>query len=308
MPGPEDIVLHHYDRSPFSQKVRELLGIKGLAWRSVQMPDRMPKPDLVPLTGGYRRAPVMQIGADVYCDSQVIMAEIERRHPEPATDIGPGWAVNLWADRLFFPPTVAIIFGSMGDRVDHGFVADREKLSGRPFDVAAMGRAVEPAKTQWRAFAGWIEQALNFADFLAGERPGIADVAAHMNIWFLANTFPDLAEELLEGLPQVAKWRERLAGSGQGERNEITGSEALDLARKCEPAPCPAAHDPVSASGMDSGAEVVVMADDYGRDPIAGMLVAASPERIVIARDDGDLGAMQLHFPRAGFVLLPNGG
>ena len=31
----------------------------------------MPRPDLMPMTGGYRRTPVMQIGADIYCDTQM---------------------------------------------------------------------------------------------------------------------------------------------------------------------------------------------------------------------------------------------
>src|ERR1700754_2464730 len=102
-----EIILHHYDTSPFSEKVRVMLGAKSLAWRSVIQPTIMPKPLLIPLTGGYRRIPVMQIGSDVYCDTQVILAELEARHPEPAMARGPCWAVNLWADRLFFQTTVA---------------------------------------------------------------------------------------------------------------------------------------------------------------------------------------------------------
>nr|QQZ50416.1 hypothetical protein JKL49_01810 [Phenylobacterium glaciei] len=39
------------------------------------------------------------------------------------------------------------------------------------------------------------------------------------------------------------------------------------------------------------------MADDYGRDPIAGTLVAATPDRLVIARDSAELGALHIHFP-----------
>ena len=105
-----EIILHHYDTSPFSEKVRLMLGIKALAWRSVIQPVIMPKPDLIPLTGGYRRIPVMQIGADIYCDSQVILAELDARHPEPAVVRGADWAVNLWADRLWFQATVAAVF------------------------------------------------------------------------------------------------------------------------------------------------------------------------------------------------------
>ena len=56
-----EIILHHYPRSPYAEKVRLALGLKGLAYGSVTIPTWMPKPDLLPLTGGYRRTPVMQV-------------------------------------------------------------------------------------------------------------------------------------------------------------------------------------------------------------------------------------------------------
>ena len=76
-----DIILHHYDASPYSEKVRLGLGLKGLAWASVEIPIIMPKPDLTALTGGYRKTPVLQIGADIYCDSQLIMRELSADIP-----------------------------------------------------------------------------------------------------------------------------------------------------------------------------------------------------------------------------------
>jgi glutathione S-transferase len=65
-------ILHHFDWSPYAEKVRVLLGIKRLAWRSVQIPMVMPKPELTALTGWYRKTPVLQVGADVYCDTSCI--------------------------------------------------------------------------------------------------------------------------------------------------------------------------------------------------------------------------------------------
>src|SRR5580704_12475067 len=227
-----DIILHHYDTSPFSEKVRLLLGLKGLSWGSVIQPTIMPKPDLTPLTGGYRRIPVLQVGADVFCDTQVILAEVAARAGGEPLD-GVGWAVNLWADRLFFQATVPIIFGEI--EVPKAFIEDREKLSGRPFDAAAMKAAGLPMRGQWRAQAAWIDAGLAKSDFLAGAAAGLADIAAYMNFWFLGGAVPKIAAELMEGMPKLAAWRARMAGIGHGQRSEMTTTDALEVARTSEP-------------------------------------------------------------------------
>jgi glutathione S-transferase len=301
----DQIILHHYDTSPFSEKVRLFLGLKGLTWSSVIQPNMMPKPDLIPLTGGYRRAPVMQIGADIYCDSQVMLAEIEARAPNPPATQGLAWAVNLWADRLFFGATVPVIFGELGDKVDKAFIEDRTKLSGRPFDPAAMKAAVAPMKGQWRAEAGWIEQALvGGQPFIAGAAPNLADVAAYMNIWFLGGALPRMAAELMTGLPLTQAWAGRMRAIGHGTRTEMSPAEALTIAKGAEPGPAPA-HDSADTLGLAPGAPVMVMADDYGRDPVTGTLVAATSQRVVVARQTPDLGLLHIHFPRAGYVVAP---
>ena len=302
----DELILHHYETSPFSEKVRVVMGMKGLPWRSVLIPNMMPKPDLLPLTGGYRRTPVMQIGADVYCDTQVILAEIERRAPMPAMSEGLDWPVNYWADRLFFQVTVPIIFGEIGDHVPEAFIKDREQLSGRPFDTAAMKAASGPMRGQWRAQAAWIEQALARSDgaWLSGDSPGFADAAAFMNIWFLEGAVPQIAGALMQGLPTLATWKSRIRGLGHGDRVEMEASEALNIAKATIPAAY-IRHDAADPLGVAQGDPVFVMADDYGRDRITGTLVAANPERIVIAREDPQVGDIHVHFPRSGYIAVP---
>ncbi|MDD9915100.1 MAG: glutathione S-transferase N-terminal domain-containing protein, partial [Rhodospirillaceae bacterium] len=78
-----ELVLHNYDFSNYAEKARLALGYKGLSWRSVIIPPVAPKPDLTPLTGGYRRTPVLQIGADIYCDTKLILRQLERLQPQP---------------------------------------------------------------------------------------------------------------------------------------------------------------------------------------------------------------------------------
>jgi glutathione S-transferase len=302
MPETPDIILHHYDTSPFSEKARVMFGIKDLAWRSVIQPVIMPKPELTPLTGGYRRIPVMQIGADVYCDTQAILAEIEARAPTPPVARGGDWAVNIWADRLFFQATVAVVFGEIGDNVPAAFIADREKLSGRPFDMAAMKAAAVPMRAQWRANAAWIEAGLADSDFLGGSTPSLADIAAYMNVWWLSGAARAQADALLEGLPRVAAWRGRMAALGHGRRSEATGADALAAARAAEPGAAPP-HDPADPLGLSPGDAVTVAADDYGRDPIPGTLVALNPERVTIAREAAEVGQVHVHFPRIGYFV-----
>lgn len=297
-----EIILHHYDTSPFSEKVRLMLGVKGLAWRSVIQPVIMPKPDLIPLTGDYRRIPVMQIGADVYCDSQVILAELERRFPDPPVVRGADWAVNLWADRLWFQASVAVIFGEIGDAVPKEFVADREKLSGRPFDVAAMKAAAPFMRAQWRAYAAWIEDGLVHGDYLGGATPSLADVAAWMNVWWTAAAAPAQAEAMLAGFGRTRAWVERLRAIGHGRRSEMEPADALQAALTSAPdekLTC----DPDDPSGLKRGDAVVVQADDYGRDPVEGTLVGLTRDRVTLARECGELDVTHVHFPRAGYVL-----
>ena len=107
----------------------------------------------------------------------------------------------------------------------------------------------------------------------------------------------------MAGLDRLKAWRARMAGLGHGRRSEMTPAEALQVAKAATPAPR-ADHDSADPLGLSPGAPVRVMADDYGRDPIDGALVAANPGRVVIAREDPTLGPLQVHFPRAGYIVV----
>jgi glutathione S-transferase len=300
-----DVILHHYPESPYSEKVRLVLGLKGLAWRSVITPNMMPKPDLIPLTGGYRRAPVMQIGADVWCDSQAIVAELERRHPEPSIHPpgtrGISEALLFWSDRALFQAAVGVIFAAIGESVPKAFLEDRAKLSGRAFSVAEM-RAAEPiARDQLRAHVDLLERRLaDGSAFLLGERVSLADLNAYHTLWFVRNVPP--VAKLLDPFPKVAGWMQRVGALGQGRPSPMDPKEALEIARTARPATSPAA-DPGDPNGRKPGDRVAVFPDDYGRDPVAGELVASSAQEIAIRRTDPIVGEIVVHFPRAGFVV-----
>ena len=297
------ILFHQYDSSPFSEKVRVCLGIKALSWGAVDEPVIMPKPELIALTGGYRRIPVMQIGADIYCDSQLIVRELERRFPTPtlfpAGDKGLGHASALWTDRAVFMAAVAIIFGGLGDQVPAAFIKDREALSGRPFDTAAMRAAVPHMTMQLRAHAALLSEQLGDGRaFLTGERPGLADANAYYNPWFIRSAFPPAAT-IFETLPHISDWMERVRAIGHGQRSEVPRAEALAIARDAAP-------QQLSENPNDDpliGQPVAVSADDYGRDQVRGTLIGASEHQLTVLRSDPDLGEIAVHFPRIGFTI-----
>lgn len=302
-----ELILHHYWTSPFTEKVRLALGAKGVAWRSVEQPTIMPKPELLPLTGGYRKIPVMQIGADVYCDSQCILREIERRHPTPSLypdgAEATHWGLSFWSDRVLFQAAVAVIFGQMADNVPKEFIEDRSKLSGRPFDTEQMKAAVPLMKEQLRAQLDWLETQLHDGRrFLLGASAGLADFTTYHTIWFLQSFYPPAAE-LLQPHPGVRGWAERVKAIGHGKHTAMERAEAIAIAKAATSTTVPGI-EPGEPNGWRVGDRVAVMADDYGRDPIAGEIVRASAQEIAIRRSDPEVGDVVVHFPRAGFLVV----
>ena len=302
------IILHHFKESPFSEKVRVIFGLKNIAWTSVLISRIMPRPDLMPLTGGYRRTPVMQIGADIYCDTQCIIRELERRFPEPTLfpdgEEGIASATAMWTDRSFFQNTVNLVFGLLADKVPQDFIADREKLRGAKFDVAAMTAAIPQMRDQFRAHVQWIEAQLRDGrPWMSGERAGLCDVNAYMNIWYVRAHLPDL-DAMLAEFGRTRAWETRMRAVGHGRSSEISTSAALDIGARATPltAELPDPHDP---NGRKPGDRVEVVPDDYGKVKVSGEIVALSSQHIAIRRHDPRAGEVVVHFPRAGFHVLP---
>jgi len=303
-----EIIFHHYPSSPFSEKVRVAFGIKGLAWRSVEIPNMMPKPDLLPLTGGYRKTPVMQIGADIFCDTQIILRELERRYPTPSifpVKNGLAYAIGFWADRMFFMSSVALVFAEVGDMVPEAFKQDRSKMSGSTFNTDAMKAAAPFMRDQWRAHADFVAETLEDGrDFMGGPKPGAADIHAYMNFWWLQAAVPHVANGFLREIPKVAAWVARVSAIGHGKPAPMDSKEALAIAKAATPETQMAA-DPYDPRGLTPGTRVTVSADDYGRDPVAGTILFGNAHEIAIQRSDDQVGDVVVHFPRAGFMVAP---
>jgi glutathione S-transferase len=301
----KEIILHHYAGSPFSEKVRLVLGFKRLQWRSVDVPVILPKPDVVALTGGYRRTPFMQIDADVYCDSALMCRVIDRIAPEPPlypeAMHGLAEIVAQWADSSLFwaavpftmqPAAAPFLLPDASPESLRAFAADRAAMN------PSMRRApLADGAALVNAYAGRLEAMLaDSRPFLLGALPSIADFSAAQSIWFMRRA-PPIARHL-EPFGRLLAWYERIAAFGHGRSEPMTSGDAIDRARLARGfAPCEVGP----GMGIEAGTPVGVTASDYAHDEVAGTLVGLDGDEIVVERRDERAGPVHVHFPRVGF-------
>ncbi|HEY6395611.1 MAG TPA: glutathione S-transferase family protein [Candidatus Binataceae bacterium] len=296
-----EIILHQYPNSPFSEKIRKIFAHKKISWRSVDQPVIMPKPRLVPLTGGYRKIPVMQIGADVYCDTAIIVRKIDELFPEPTIypdhSAGPCELAAMWADRRFFFSTTPVIFEKLAHVVPKEFIEDRSRLM-QGANFAEISLQAPDARNQVRAFLDILDRQLANRPFIFGNSFSLADASCFHPVWFLR------AEPASFGLAQkcanVMRWFERIDAMGHGNVKPMDPDEALRIAKESTPAAA-GTIDSNDPNGIAAGMKVSVMPDDYGFDPVAGNVVTSTLYEIAVERDELGLGKIVNHFPKIGF-------
>ena len=308
------IILHNYPQSPVAEKARVAFGIKRLPWASVEIPRLPPKHMLTKLTGGYRRTPVMQIGADIYCDSQCILQELEQRFPSPSffptKDAGLIWGLSRWTDGALFDLTVKIVLGSAGDALPKDFAEDRGRLYLGSDWAEGLKKANENLPhlaSQMRGPMSWLDS--QFGDgraFLLGDEPAAIDAQFYHLVWFLRGRW-DQGPQFLSEFPKLEMWESTVANLGHGQVSEMSPEDAIEQASTNEP--LAVEHDDANdPQGLAAGMEVVVSPDlDGGEQPVQGTLVAATRERIVIKRNDEDAGNLHVHFPRIGYRVSISG-
>ncbi|WP_237477564.1 glutathione S-transferase family protein [Lichenibacterium dinghuense] len=300
-----DLILHHYDLSPFCEKVRLAFGHKGLDWRGVDIPIWPPRPDFSPLTAGYRRAPALQVGADVYCDTLLILREIERRFPEPTLypggQVGLASALSWYADTTLFIPAAKVVTSIIGDHLPEQFVQDRIDFMKEDFSGSASQKALPQNRQRVRAQLTILADMLRDGrPFLLGDALSAADLSAYHVPWFVRKNGGEAAEGLLPMRP-LLPWMERVAAVGHGRKEVMSPEEALEVARAAEPARVGAFED--AASGLKGGDAVSILSD-AANDPITGTLAYADETEIVIRNEHPRTGVVHTHFPRFGYSVV----
>lgn len=306
-----ELILHHYPPSPVSEKIRTAMGLKKLAWRSVEQ-NRLPeRPQLLAMTGGYRRIPVLQCGADIYCDTQLIFRELERRAPSPslypADGEGLAFGLSRWIDGECFELCVRAAFAPMVDSLPPELLADRTRLYfGPEGDMRREAEDMPHTLAQLRAQFGWLDDRLarrpaDDVTYLLADEPGMADLLAWYVVWFVRGRYADAATFLSE-FPALERWIDRMEAIGHGQPRDMTPDEALAVARDATP-DTEEAHDARDPQGLVPGMSVTVipLSRNDVEVAVAGTVKAVSRDRISIARLHDACSDVVVHFPRVGY-------
>lgn len=302
-------ILHHYPLSPFAEKVRLILGYKQLSWQSVHIPMYMPKPDVVALTGGHRRTPFLQIGADIYCDTSLICDVLERLAPKPTlypeAVKGAARFVAQWADSMLFPVAMAYNFQPAGAaHVLQGWSPDDVKVFVQDRTTMRGGAPRMPpadAQGMYKSYLRRLSSMLEQHSFLLGDAPCVADFSAYHPTWYTWRQVPPLAG-ILDATPHVLDWLARMEKIGHGTHTDLSSSQAIQIAHDSTPADV--SQDPfIDLHGIPLGSRVVITAESFGLEPTEGELVAATRTRYTVRRTDERAGTVHVHFPRVGFIL-----
>ena len=298
-------ILYHYLASPYSEKLRLALGVTGIQWGSVIVPAQPPRPSLDIFLSGYRRIPVLQIGAHFYCDSALAFDALagvsDRLKPAGPLSKADELLRRHAEDRIFFAVIAAaspisvlrLLAQDLGLFGVFRFLKDRsgmmkgstvEKLSQR-----AAARLVED-------FVGQLNGLLKQDQFLGGAHAGYLDLCCYHPLWMASV----INRETLSALPpMVQAWMRRIAALGHGrsvlvsERqiyDRVTGDRFQDFVGELS-----------GAFARDS--LVSVRPTDYARDSTEGHLVFMDEHQCVIKRNLPSGDAVFLHFPISGFEV-----
>jgi glutathione S-transferase len=269
----------------------------------------MPKPDLTALTGGYRKTPVLQIGADIYCDTALICDVLEQLAPAPTlypnASQGAARIVAQWADSALFtaamaynfqPAGVAQVFAGAPAEGVQAFVADRTAMRG-----GAARMASADATGTYKTYLRRIANMLHGQDFLFGDQPCVADFSVYHPLWFTQERTPALAG-IFDATPEIKTWIARMQAIGHGTPGKCSAQEALQIAKNAKPAGVQGEVF-LDEHGIALGGQVVIAADNFGLELTEGELVAATHNHYTLRRTDDLAGTVHVHFPRVGFTL-----
>jgi len=305
-----DLILHHYWPSPFANKIRLALGLVDTSWKSVEIPRVPPKPLLMPLTAGYRRTPVLQSGADVYCDTQNIVRAISELTAMslllPTRQRGQIFALTDWVDGAVFNLAARVILTSALDTAPPEFIQDRGGLYFGPNWTPEGLKAQLPGVIrQLAAHLDSINQGLTDTGGYFTESLSYADISIAYVAWFIRGRW-DVGPEFLSQFPRVERIERDVHEQSTDRHEEVSAESALMTALQAKSS-APRGVQAQIGSRLSEGMRVSIRPQAETSDPpIIGRLRYLDRVRVSIDHQDPQVGDVVVHLPVAGYQIQPS--
>ncbi len=318
-------ILHRSLISPYSEKLMVLMGYLGIPWRSVIAPKGIPRPVQQVLVGAYsRRIPIMQQGADLYCDSTLILRELARStgqqtlcptanasHRHSLMSHIDECALTCMVDSLSPWELVSGYFRLIPPKDAFVFLRDRSRLARRlkRVDPDHARQPRDEAAVEARNLLESLDRRLEFSPYLNDdsgtlgsshpssaspyEQPTELDFTAFTMLWYHQQLN---GLRLADGLPRLRDWLSRMIAFGHGTYESVAPAQALTIAKQASPAAIP---DTWKQSPLYGKHCCFRPQDRLGNvmDFVEGEVVGANQQRIVIRRVHPEIGETQIHFP-----------
>ena len=302
-------ILHHYWQSPFAHKIRLVLGLTDFSWRSVEIPRIPPKPLLIPLTAGYRRTPVLQCGADVFCDTQNIVKAIgdltDDHRLIPESERGKILTFTDWIDGTVFNLAARVILTSAMGTAPPEFIQDRAGLYfGSNWTPNGLKGELPGVILQLSAHLKSIDQGLSGSGGFMTEVLSYADISIAYIAWFIRGRW-EHGPIFLKQFPNIERIEQEINEQTTECYDNLTAEAALAIA-----------HDSISRSPngvqsqigcfMHEGMRVSIKPQADTSDPsVVGQLRYLDDIRVSIDHNAPEVGDVVVHLPIAGYQIQP---
>ena len=301
-------IFHHYPQSPIAEKIRITFGIMGMEWQSVQIPRIPPKPLLMPLTGGYRRTPVLQLGADIFCDSQTIAWQLGLQNSNaPAYQLSNKsleLILGSFGEAILFSLSVRVVLTTSMGKAPEEFIKDRGSLYFEPgWTVEEMKNSLPSILLQLQAAFDLINHhLLENGPFINGDIPSYSDAVVQHCVWFLCGRWEG-GIDFIKPFDAVCKQREAISSLGHGISHDISAEQALETATKNIPN-APMGINCKFTGGLRRGQRVKIRPNGRTSDPdVIGALRYLDETVIIIDYEHEETGQVAIHFPVLGYQI-----
>jgi glutathione S-transferase len=287
--------------SPYSEKLRLAMGLRGVAWSSIRVSPQPPRDALNQLLGGYRRIPVLQRGAHFYCDTRLAFESLYDSDSTVTHLNADDEALRDWAEREIFFAVFSVVspikvLGFLARQVGllgvGRFMRDRARMMrNATLDVLTPERARKAVQE----FIEHLAVRLSSSPYLSGATPGYLDLCCYHPLWMARQIDPRVTSAWP---PTVSQWMTRMEAPGHGEVYPTDWDRVFQGIAESQ--------SPFTGSvtkPYQMGECVAVAPSDYARDETSGELTSLDKDRIVISRTLGSGQVIYLHFPRKGFEL-----